>query len=99
MTVEIRWSTRAERDVVACAIWWLSHHSQNVAAFDNELAESLTLIRQFPESSPRGRLKRYKTARVRVMAETGYLLVYRVKGKNDVEIVAVLASRKTANRP
>jgi plasmid stabilization system protein ParE len=99
MTAEVRWSARAARDVVACALWWVSHHSQNVEAFDNELETSLTLIREFPESSPRGRLKTYKTARVRVMAETGHLLVYRVKSRSEVEIVAVLASRKTATRP
>lgn len=38
-------------------------------------------------------------ARVRVMPETGHLVVYRIEKKSLVEIAAVLASRKTGTRP
>lgn len=45
----------------------------------------------------RGQLK-YKSARLRVMVETGHL-VYRVKNTVLIEIAAILVSRKTSIRP
>ena len=99
MTVEVVYAPAGAQDAIDCAIWWIEHHSQNPDAFEHELAKTVALIKQFPEAAPRGQLKKYKTARVRVMAKTGHLVVYRIKSRTLVEIAAVLASRKTATRP
>lgn len=99
MTVEVVYSPRGAQDAIDCATWWIEHHSQNPDAFEHELTKTVALIKQFPEAAPRGQLKKYRTARVRVMAKTGHLVVYRIKSKTLVEVAAVLASRKTAKRP
>jgi plasmid stabilization system protein ParE len=99
MTVEVIYSPRGAQDAVACAVWWIEHHPEKPNAFDDELTKTVALIKQFPEAAPRGQIKKYKTGRVRVMAETGHLVVYRIKKKSLVEIAAVLASRKTGTTP
>ncbi len=76
----------------------MNHHPSRPTAFDDELARVTELILLFPDSSPAVRGLLYKDARVRVLVETGHLLVYRHRG-NLITVLAVLASRATAQRP
>ena len=98
MTKKIVASPRAQKDIVNCSVWWMNHHTSRPTAFDDELARVTELILLFPDSSPAARGVRYKDARVRVLVETGHLLIYRRRGE-FITVLAVLASRAAAQRP
>jgi plasmid stabilization system protein ParE len=98
VTIELRFAARARSDILDRSLWWASHHPSKPDAFERELVKALELLEQFPESAPRVVGVRYKHARVRVLVETEHLLVYRYRGRS-VTVLAVLASRATAERP
>ena len=84
--------------MLTATIGWAKHHPSRPTAFDDELVKALELIELFPDSAPRTTGKLYKSSRVKVLVETGHLLVYRRRG-NIVKILAVLASQATPERP
>ena len=98
MSATIRFAPGAFRDTCAAATWWRTHREAHPDLFDEELRKALDFIRLFPEASPKARTRRYRGARVRVMKETGHLVVYRYSGAS-AEILAVLVSKKTSTRP
>jgi plasmid stabilization system protein ParE len=97
---KIRYSLRAEADLLACGLHWkLNHEGARATAFQEELEKKLSFIRLFPESYARGRSRQYRTARVAPMSDTGHLIVYHVRSSRLIEIVAILVSRTQVNRP
>ena len=98
MSIELRFAPRARKDILDNSIWWARHHPSRHLAFDDELTKALELIELFPDIAPRVMGTRYKHARVRVLLETGHLLVYRHRGR-IVTVLAVLVSRATVERP
>lgn len=97
---KIRYSLRAQADVLACGLYWrLNHAGERVVAFEDELHRKLDFIRQFPEQYAKGRSRQYRTARVAPMSDTGHLIVYHIRSPRLIEIVAILVSRTATRRP
>jgi plasmid stabilization system protein ParE len=96
----VEYSRDGFRDLIAVARWWREHHPSNEDAFDVEYAAAIELLKQFPEAARIALMRRYKGARVKVLVETGHLVVYRyAKATNLVTVVAVRASRATPEKP
>ena len=96
----VDYSRNGFRELVAAARWWRDHHPSKADAFDVEYAAAIDLLKQFPETAPIALLRRYKGARVRALLDTGHLVVYRyAKTANLITVVAVRASKATAERP
>ena len=88
--MELRYSDRAKRDLLEQSLRWYRFHPQRGDAFDDELKNVLELLAQQPRM---GRTTtRYKGARVLVLAETEYLLFYRVHRKH-IAVLALLPAR------
>lgn len=96
--VQVRLSKSAVRDMLDLGIWWRTHHPGKPDLFGKEFEAAVQLLRQFPEAAPPARTKRYKGARVRVLIETGHLVVYRYSDRT-VTVLGVFASRATSARP
>jgi plasmid stabilization system protein ParE len=96
--VSVRVSKRALQDIFDLDLWWRRHHPSKPDRFDEELTATIALLRQFPESAPRALTKSYKNARVRVLVETGHLVVYRYADRT-VGILRIFASKASPQRP
>lgn len=96
--VSVRLSKHALQDMLDLDIWWRRHHPTKPGQFDEELTATIALLRQFPEIAPRALTKSYKNARVRVLVETGHLVVYRYVDRT-VSILRIFASKASSQRP
>ena len=98
--VHVEFSRDGLRDLIAVGRWWREHHPARPGRFDDEMATTIAFLEQTPEGAQIALTRRYKNARVRVLRDTGHLVVYRyAKTKRVVTILAVRASKATAERP
>jgi plasmid stabilization system protein ParE len=100
MKARVEFSKVGFRDLLATTRNWQEHHPARANAFEEEFTGALELLMQFPESAPLATLRRNKGLRLRVLVETGHLVLYRYTKKTQVILVlAVSATRATAQRP
>lgn len=98
--VRVEYSNNGLRELVAAGRWWREHHPANETAFDDELSAAVALLKQFPESAPLAQMRVFRGARLKVLLETGHLLVFRyAKSTRLITVVAVRASKATPQRP
>lgn len=87
-------------DFLAVMRNWQEHHPSRANAFEEEFTAAIELLQRFPESAPISTLRRYKSARLKVLVDTGHLLLYRYSKKTGVLLVlAIGASRATPQHP
>jgi plasmid stabilization system protein ParE len=88
--VELRYSKRAQRDILERSMNWRAHYPERPDFFDDELERILGLLRDNPRM---GHVTtRYKGARVFVLVDVEHLLFYRL-GKRHVAVLALLPAR------
>lgn len=88
--MELRYSKRAQRDLLEGSIGWRTHHPGRANLFDDEVDRLLTLLSTQPRM---GRSTRqYRDARVLVLVDIEHLVFYRVHRKY-IEILAVVPGR------
>lgn len=88
--MELRYSARAQRDLLDGSIRWRTYHPGRADLFGSELGKALELLRLQPRMGRR--TNRYQGARVLVLVEIEHLLFYRVHRKH-IAILALLPAR------
>jgi plasmid stabilization system protein ParE len=92
--VEIRYTKRAERDLLDGDIGWRTHHPSRPAFFADEMKRILELLATQPLMGRR--TNRYRDARVFVAVEVERLIFYRVY-KRHIMVRAVAPARAQRN--
>ncbi len=98
--VTVRFSNSALGEMLAIDRWWRLHHPANSSGFDDEMTDTMAFLERTPEGAPIAQSQKHKRARVKVMTQTGHLVVYwYAKKTKTVTITAVVAAKATSQRP
>lgn len=88
--MELRYSARAQRDLLDGSINWRVHHPGRPDLFDDKIVKALELLSEQPRM---GRAtNRYRNGRVLVLVDIEHLLFYRVH-RNYIAVLAILPAR------
>jgi plasmid stabilization system protein ParE len=94
--VELRYSKRAQRDLLDNSIGWRVHHPGRADLFDEEISKAMSLLATQPRMGRR--VREHKNARVLSIIATGHLVFYRVH-RSYLMVLAVLPARAQRAAP